>query len=231
MADITKIENHLEEAFNRIAEQYKGKENFEAVLSSLLGGVQELEQTFFNLNEKRLNIFEAEGFQLDQIGKIVNQPRLNFDDAFYRILLLSRIGINVSNGEPERIISTLKLLTSAEFVHYMNLQNAEIAVGSDGVINPLTVDFLISNLEKTVMGGVRVNYLCIYDPDEAFAIDGPNTKTVGKGFGSIYDVNAGGKLGSCYTIKKKFSFSGNNTSDGGFGSIYDPLVGGVLVGL
>lgn len=231
MAEITKILDHTEEAFNRLAEQYKGRVNFESILRSIVYGYDELEDCFFNLDEKRLSIFDAEGEQLDQVGKIIGQERLNFDDAFYRVLLLARIGINVSNGEPERIINTLKLLTRANFVHYMNLRNAEIALGSDGVINPLTVEFLITNLERTVMGGVRVNYLCIYDPDEAFAMDGPNTKSVGKGFGSIYDANAGGKLGSCYTIKKKFSMDGNNASDGGFGTIYDPLVGGVLIGL
>lgn len=231
MSQVTKITDHVEQGLKKTLEQWKGKPNFEGMLRSLITGVQDLEETFFELCEERLGVFDAEGEQLDKIGEIVGQERLNFDDDFYRILLLARIGANVSNGEPERIIDTIKLLTSADFIHYMNLNNAEIAVGSDGQINPLTVEFLITNLQRVVMGGVRVNYLCIYDPDEAFSMAGTNTKTVGKGFGSIYDVNVGGKFGQCYNIKNKFSFTGNNTSDSGFGTIYDPLVGGVMVSL
>lgn len=229
MSNIIKIENHVEQGLARRLEQWKEKPNLEGVITSQITGYQEIEAMFFELKDARLGIVNASGFQLDQIGLIVGQGRIGFDDDFYRILLLARVGANVSNGEAERIIDTLKLLTSANFVHYMNLNNAEIAVGSDGIINPLTVEFLILNLQRVVMGGVRVNYLCIYDGEDSFSMDGTNVKTIGKGFGSIVDtVNIGGKFGQCYNIKNKFSFNGNNTSDSGFGSIYDPLVGGVF---
>jgi len=231
MSNITKIDNHVERGLARRLEQWKDKPNLEKVIKSIIGGSQDLEDTLVNLCTKRLGVFDAEGFQLDQIGEIVGQKRLNFDDDFYKILLLARIGSNVSNGEPERIIDTIKLLTSANFVHYMNLNNAEIALGSDGIINPLTVEFLITNLQRVVLGGVRVNYLCIYDPDEAFSMGGTNAKTPGKGFGTVSDNSIGGKFGQCYNIKNKFSFSGNNTSDSGFGTISDPLVGGVMESL
>lgn len=231
MSNITKIENHVDQGLDRRLEQWKDKENLEGIIRALITGNQELEDTFFDLCDFRLGVFQASGYQLDQIGTIVGQDRLNFEDDFYRILLLARIGANVSSGEPERIIDTLKLLTSADFVHYMNLNNAEIAVGSDGIINPLTVEFLITNLQRVVMGGVRVNYLCIYDPTEAFSMAGTNTKSPGLGFGTTTDNSIGGKFGQCYTIKNKFSFDGNNVSDSGFGTIADPLIGGVMEGL
>ena len=228
MSEILEIDNHIEQGLERRLEQWADKTNLEKVLNALIAGTQEIETMFFDLLNKRLDLNQAVGEQLDQVGLIVGQDRLNFDDDFYRILLLARIGINVSNGEPERIIDTIKLLTSASFIHYINLKKAEISIGSDGIINPLTVEFLITNLQRVVMGGVRVNQLCIYDPDEAFAMDGTNTKTVGKGFGTNSDLNVGGKFGQCYNIKNKFSFNGNNTSDSGFGTNADPLVGGVF---
>lgn len=231
MSNVIKIDNHIEQGLDRRLEQWKDKENLEGIIRALITGAQSLENTFFDLCDARLGVFEASGAQLDQIGILVGQERLNFDDDFYRILLLARIGANVSNGEPERIIDTLKLLTAADFVHYMNLNNAEIAVGSDGIINPLTVEFLITNLQRVVMGGVRVNYLCIYDPIEAFSMAGVNAKSPGLGFGTTADNSIGGKFGQCYNIKKKFSFDGNNASDGGFGTIQDPLVGGAMEGL
>ena len=225
---IIEIENHVEDALERRMEQWKDKPNMESFLRALFGGYQDLETVFFDLINKRLDIFEAEGVQLDNLGKIVGQERLGFDDDFYRILILARIGINISSGEPERIISTAKLLTKANYIHYMNLLNGEIAIGSDGVINPLTVEFLLTNLQRVAMGGTRIDYLSIYDKTEAFSVNGTNPKTIGKGFGTIYDDTVGGKSASAYTIKNKFSFSGNNTNDSGFGSIYDPLVGGVI---
>lgn len=226
-----KITNHSEQGLDRRLEQWKDKQNLEKAIKAFISGAQSLEDTLFDLKEKRLGVFDAEGKQLDRIGEIVGQVRLNFGDDFYRILLLARIGINVSNGESERVINTARLLTAANFIHNRNYFNGEIGIGSDGQINPLTVDFLISNLQRVAMAGVRINELCIYDPDEAFAMDGPNVKTIGQGFGSIYDNEVGGKFGQCYTIKNKFSFSGNNTSDSGFGTLQDPLVGGVFVGL
>jgi hypothetical protein len=228
MSDVTKIENHVDDGLKRLLEQWKNKDNMENILRSLLGGVQELEETFFDLRDERLDLSNSNtvGQQLDNYGEIVGQDRNNLDDDFYRVLLNAKIGINVSNGEPERVINTLKLLTSATNVHYKNLRSAEIEMGSDGQINPLTVEFLLKNMNRVVMGGVRMGTMCIYDKDEAFAMAGTNSKTIGKGFGTINDTNVGGKFGQCYNIKNKFSFSGNNTSDSGFGTIKDPLIGG-----
>lgn len=226
--EVVKIENHINRALARRLQQWIEKPNLKSLIEVHAGGYQDLEQVFIDLRDATIAVANAFGAQLDVLGQIVGQERMNFDDDFYRILLLARIGINVSNGEPERIISTTKLLTKANFVHYMSLRGAEIAVGSDGVINPLSVSFLLSNLGRVVMGGVRVDYLAIYDGPDSFSFDGPNQKTPGKGFGSIDDANAGGKFGQVHTYKTRFSFAGNNTSDNGFGSIYDPLVGGVL---
>jgi hypothetical protein len=59
-------------------------------------------------------------------------------------------------------------------------------------------------------------------------MEGNNINSPGLGFGTINDVNVGGKLGQCYNIKNKFSFNGNNSVDSGFSTIHDPLVGGVF---
>lgn len=226
--EIVKITDHEAQAFARFMEQWKNKTNMERVVRALIGGYPEMETAGFDLLDKTLNIDNAEGEQLDVIGIIVGQQRLGFDDAFYRILLRVRIGINVSEGEPARIISTAKILTNADFVHYMNLRNGEIAIGTDGIIDVVTKDFLLSNLQKVLMGGVRLDYVATYEKDEAFAFIGNNATAAAKGFGSTTDALAGGKLGTINVIKNKFSFDGNATGDGGFGSVFDPLIGGVF---
>lgn len=228
MSDITKINDHLAAGLARRLEQWKDKPNLQSAISGLITGAQELEDVFFELCNNRLDLINTIGEQLDQFGTIVGQSRLGLTDDLYRILLQARIFINISNGDANSIIGAAKLLTNARFIHYMNLNNAQFSIGSDGTIDVLSIDFLLSNLQRVAMGGVRSNYICIYDKTEAFSMDGNNLLTIGQGFGTINDINVGGKFGQCYNLKKKFSFSGNNTSDGGFGSIYDTLVGGVF---
>ena len=226
--EITKITDHKARAFARFFEQWKNKTNMERVTRALVGGYPDMETMFFDLLEKRFDIAITEGAQLDVIGIIVGQKRLNFDDAFYRILLNVRIGINISEGEPASIISTAKILTGASFLHYMNLRNGEVAIGTDGVINLVTKNFLLANLQKVLMGTVRLNYVATYEKDEAFAFSGVNASASAKGFGTTADAGVGGKLAKINVLQNKFSFNGNATGDSGFGTIADPLVGGVF---
>lgn len=226
--EITKILNHEQLAFSRFLEQWKNKPNMEKVVRALVGSYPEFETIFFDIQDKTLNIYEAVGAQLDVIGEIVGQERLDFDDDFYRVLLLTRIGINISEGEPNSIISTAKILTNATFIHYMNLFGGEIAIGTDGIIDLVTKDFLLLNLQKVIIGSFRLDYVATYEKDEAFAFAGVNGSAAAKGFGTIADANIGGKFAKINVFSTNFSFAGNNTSDGGFGTIYDPLVGGVF---
>lgn len=226
--EVIKITNHQSLAFARFLEQWKKKPNMESAIRAIVGGYPEMETLFFDLIEKRFDISLAEGEQLDVLGVIVGQERLGFDDAFYRILLQVRIGINVSEGDPERIISIAKLLTGASFIHYMNLDDGEVAIGTDGTIDLVTKNFMLTNLAKVLMAGVRLDYVATYEKDEAFAVTGPNANAAAKGFGTIADVNAGGKLATINIVTTKFSFGGSTVGDNGFGTIVDPLVGGVL---
>ncbi len=226
--EITIITDHKKLAFARFLEQWKNKTNMERSIRALVGGYDEMETMFFQILDETFDIDVAIGAQLDVLGIIVGQGRLSFADDFYRILLRARIGINISEGEPERIISTAKILTGATFLHYMNLRNGEVAIGTDGIIDVVTKDFLLKNLQRVLMGGVRLDYVATYEVDEAFAFSGINATATAKGFGTTVDALAGGKFAKINVIKDKFSFSGNATGDGGFGSIADPLVGGVF---
>ena len=226
--EITIITDHKKLAFARFLEQWKNKPNMEKTIRALVGGYSEMETMFFQILDETFDIDAAIGAQLDVLGIIVGQERLGFIDDFYRILLRARIGINISEGEPERIISTAKILTGATFLHYMNLRNGEVAIGTDGIIDVVTKDFLLKNLQRVLMGGVRLDYVATYEKDEAFAFSGINVTASAKGFGTTVDALVGGKFAEINVIKDKFSFDGNAAGDGGFGDIADPLVGGVF---
>lgn len=221
----TLINNHVQAALDRLITQYKNKPNFIAIITAFVTQHQILEDATFELYG-RLDILNSEGAQLDGIGEIVGQDRLGFDDARYRILLLAKIGQNVSNGDPERIISIFKLLTGASFVHYLNLRDGEIELATDGSIDETIINFVFDQVQKSVAAGVRIDEFIFFDEEEPFAFDGPNTAAPALGFSSTADVTAGGKFAYLFRKIPPFSFDGNNIDDGGFGTIYDPMAGG-----
>lgn len=53
------------------------------------------------------NISSAEGYALDEIGKMVGLPRGTYDDEKYRVRIKTRIAQNLSDGTINRVIETL----------------------------------------------------------------------------------------------------------------------------
>ncbi|MBG23766.1 MAG: hypothetical protein CMF22_10625 [Idiomarinaceae bacterium] len=72
--------NYVEQAKERVTEQFKDKPHIEQLLTVWLEGNQELEDTFINI-EKIKDIDESSGVQLDNIGNIIGQPRELVDIA------------------------------------------------------------------------------------------------------------------------------------------------------
>lgn len=68
------MSDHTESMKNHLLGQFAGKPVFEAFLTAIGGELNELEQMFMDLRDKRW-IDTAEGAQLDGIGEIVNQNR------------------------------------------------------------------------------------------------------------------------------------------------------------
>lgn len=221
------ITTHKEDAKARLLSQYIGKPNIEGLLDALVDEIQELEQAYVGLKD-RLDIDVSSGNQLDRIGVLVGQDRLGQSDIRYRILLKARIGANVSQGEPESVITVFKLVTEATFIHYMNLLNGEIALGTDGTIDRNEVNFILKNLSLPIPGGVRLDYIQEFSPDEAFAFAGVNTSAPALGFGTVADVNVGGKFSEAFVELPPFGFDGSSSASEGFGTIQDPLVGGAF---
>lgn len=224
---ITKITTHIVDGLKRRIEQYKNKPNIEGTLTSFIKQVQDLEDAGDEMFLERM-LADAVGEQLDQFGKIVVLARQGFDDDFYRVLLFVKIGQNVSNGEPERIISTMKTLAQADLVFYQNLGNGQIGLGVDVDLDFDLIDFIYNNMQRVVMAGVRINFITCFDPDEPFSFDG--TGPVGLGFSSTAAPLTGGKFAFIHRRTTPFAFAGDDNALG-FGTIGDVLAGGVFVGL
>lgn len=85
------------------------------LVSGLSKHSQQLEYLFYNLAGRRL-LVTAEAAQLDEIGRIVGEfPRpIGITDAEYRVLILIRIELNASKGEPETLIKAIKKITGGD---------------------------------------------------------------------------------------------------------------------
>lgn len=235
MADtLTTISTHQADAIDRLLEQYKSTTKLKGIVSSLGDQYQEVEDVVWSLLAGRA-LATAVGEQLDKLGTIVDLTRTTgLSDEDYRTLLYVKVGQNTSQGDPPKLISVMKLLTGATRVFYQNLTRASVLLAVDVDLDPdddyEDVIDLYENVEKLVGGGVRVDYLISYSPDDdAFAFAGTNVNAPAKGFGSTVDASAGGKLARIHRLLIPFGFDGLSSNRRGFGSLRDPLAGGTFV--
>lgn len=225
---IQQITDHAIKARRRLLEQYKSNPEIGAMLDAFNAQVQELEDTIVALNT-RLDLQNISGLLLDAFGTIVGQQRLNFNDTFYRILLLIKIGKNTSQGDPEKAIQIYKLLTQATKVQYQELYPAGIFLMSDGFINPITANFIFENMGDVLPAAVRMDHFGQFEPTEAFGFEGDPTTT--DGFSEIATPLEGGQFAGLFFNDIPFAFAGNDLSAEGFGSWTDPVEGGAFVSL
>ena len=227
------IPNHVEQAIARLLEQYRGKQTIEGLVTTFVTPLQELEQVFQDLRDKR-TIDGSEGIQLDRLGALVGierslQPN-PLDDNIYRLRIMARILVNISNGEPETLIQVFQLLSQSLLVTLYEEFPAGVSIFGDGLlVNFEETNLILGLLEEAALGGVRINALGFFDADEPFAFEG--AVSPGLGFGSLTDPLAGGKFGGLYVVREEFAFDGDDTKALGFGSLVDPVVGGRFVGL
>ena len=215
---VARITTHNTDALARLLYQYKDSTKLQGLITALFGTqVQELEDALYPLFE-RLDLDSQEGKQLDGIGSIVGQSRLGLDDDLYRIWIKARIGQNVSEGDIERIISVWKLINSpATTIQLVEHFPAEVALYSDAAIDivlDLTteggadivaeddtgiavnitayMEYIWAFMQKILSAGVKVAYVAVFDPDNAFGFYGSSHAG---GFGDLSNTNAGGELG------------------------------------
>lgn len=111
----------------------------------------------------RLNIDQSEGIQLDNIGTIVGQERLGYNDEYYRILLKVKIGINVSEGDIERILTLWKLLTGSNNVTLTENYPAKIKLSTDEYLDDSIFIFIRNTVGAALAGGVKLDTIIVID--------------------------------------------------------------------
>jgi len=220
------ISTHIIDARNRLLQQYKDLPNIQAILDSLIGPIQTLENAFNDLNTGR-GVDGAVGVQLDRLGALVGIARSGAPDAIYRTRIKVRVIQNLSQGEPDRLIQVYGFSLGATLVHYQEnypagsilLANADVIAGQETLI--------YESIQSIAPAGARVDFIGCFPP-VAFAFGGGVTQSAG--FGDLNDPTVGGGFGKVHIpVGIKFTFAGGSPGNGGFGDLRDPVLGGHFV--
>lgn len=142
-------------AIDLLATQFQGAENLKKLVRIVTRPLQELEQVLTDLRDKR-HLDDAFGAQLDGLGELVVEPRNGRDDETYREALRIRIFINVSDGEPETIITVLRILTAARRIRYWENHPAALQLETDGLNLPLDLADVIQGVSPAGVGNVPI---------------------------------------------------------------------------
>lgn len=217
---VTKITTHVPDALNRLLEQYKGKPKIQAIITSLVKGIQDLEDALYALDQYQQLAYSF-GAQLDGIGEIVGLERNGLNDTEYLIFLYGTIAENNSDTTSTVVRYVAKTLFQAQnvFIHTPNSCPGKTLPARIGlsVGSPQTELALYSEVEQAIQNtagaGIAIDYIWEHDAAGAFAMAGPQawTSQVGPpttpdalnpwpfGFGDLNNPYVGGPFASLIT--------------------------------
>lgn len=227
---VEEILTHKEDGLGRRLEQYKNKLNLQKILEIYLDRYQEIEELVFLMFLAR-SVNDATGQQLDEVGDIVGIKRPGgLADEPFRAKIFVKIGQNVSEGDPERIIDVARILTGSAYVNLLDLGSGSIELMvTEDFPDQAAINEAYKDLELVLAGGVRLNTILCADETEAFALDGPNVDKPALGLDDTTDTS-GGRLAKHHFNAVPFALAGTTTDAGGLGAgSADPLAGGALV--
>lgn len=163
------ITDHSARAKNLLIEQFKNSENLKKLVGCYVDQIQDIEFTISDIISSR-NINTATGNSLDILGERVGESRNFRSDADYRVAIKFKIFLNVSNGEPETVISALKSFTNATYVHYSEPYPATVLLTYQSDTLPPTD--LQSKIEQIAPAGVQILIAYTSNLNSVFAFDG-----------------------------------------------------------
>lgn len=180
-----------------VVTQLRGKTKFEALISSYLEEIDEIETALWQLQEERW-LDTAEGEQLDGIGRIVGVRRNGTDDH-YRLRLRAQIQILLSSGTIPEILRIFRLLIdSAATLRYTPFYPAayQIRVGNQALEDYELIE-LSRALTETCPAGVngQLLYQVSEDADTfTFSTGSGLEASTAQGMGDTSNAATGGEF-------------------------------------
>ena len=173
----------------RLLHQFRGKENIEALLTAFLDEVQAIETALVDCLLLR-TITDAEGEQLDLIGRVIGLERNGLDDEKYRLNLIARVAINIGSGTPEELLRLASLLTYGEECRVVERAPAGVAIICDARVDE--GDTVATMLHQAKPAGVRSVFEW-HETDPVFKFDQGISSMYGFGGGHWANGRTGGE--------------------------------------
>ena len=162
---IQQITNHTQAALGRLYEQFKNATRLRDTIGPIIDQIQDLEDAFFEVLQER-SLETAIGEQLDLLGTVIGLARAGRTDDQYRTALKVQIQVNLSQGEPNRILDVVESITDADLL-YFEFFPASFAIQIDGTIDDPLV--LFDTVRRMKPAGVDFYLTQTFDPPFALS--------------------------------------------------------------
>lgn len=162
---LERVPDHRDRGLSLLITQYQELPRLRSLLGALLDEVQVVEDAAWDVILGRL-VDDAEGAQLDTIGRIVGQPRIG-DDEEFRLYIKARITINSSDGTGDDVMQVAEVLLEGKPWSYEETYPASIIIETFEAERAATIAHL---LRLARAGGVGFGYHYSTEPEaEAFS--------------------------------------------------------------
>lgn len=190
------VTDHAERALNRLAQEFRGIPELDALIRMFCRQVQALEDAMWTLSLAR-TIDNATGELLEFFGRIVGEKRNGSTDATLRRRVRARVLVNRGSGTAPQILAVFRALLPApytlELAEYFPA--AEILTVAGASLTPVAGEYA-SILHEAKAAGVKVALR--YQPEldaTTFTTGTTGAETItGLGLGDTADATTGGSL-------------------------------------
>ena len=192
--DAIHITTHTIDAINRLLYQYQNATDLKKLIKGICGDRTQLIEDMLIALRYLIDINNATDAQLDGLGSILGETRKSRSDDDYRLIIMTRIGINISAGTPNDLISIYKILTVATHVIMQELYPAALQMFSDGIIDVGLQAEVKNYIQLIAPAGVNISEIGIYEEPSFTIGDASMIIADGAGFGDATNITLGGKL-------------------------------------
>lgn len=187
---------HVADGLARLTQRWRGLPAVEALLSSHLVEVQEIEDALWSI--LALTLETATGAHLDQIGALLGEPRVTLGDTKYQLVMQARILANRSSGTLPELAEILRLFAGVGYT-LDEVFPAGVLATLENFSSTLPSERMGSVLRRAVAGGVGMQLVVPASTEVPFrfaSADEPEA-AVSIGFG-IVSPSVGGHLAGVY---------------------------------
>lgn len=192
----TLISTHVQDALNRLLQQYKGRPLIAGLYTAFVTQIQELENAIYSLDAGRQfwngTSTPAIGAQLDGIGELVGISRNGLPDNEYILVIFGKIAENFSQDTIADVGTVLQYVFQAQLVLIEEIYPAGLYINILEPAIPSSFFNVAKNLLMNTIGG-GINLVISTSPTTAtFRYAGPGVSGAVNGYGDVNVPNSGG---------------------------------------